>query len=286
MTEITAISYKGEGFRKLGSVCVEGLVKNQYSLDEFNGILRVVTTTGGTSYLTDKYLVTEAGLFCGGFDGERVKTERIETNASLYCIDLSNFEVVAEVRDFAPAGETVESVRFDGTNAYVCTAIVVALSDPVYFFDLSDMNNITYTDTGNIEGYSSSLVDFGEGLLLGIGYGDNRSTLKIEVYAEDGDKVISLDSYEVKDCWFSTEYKSYFIDRERGLVGLMCHCYESKESTMGYRYVLLGFDGYELFEVIDEEFEKADPAYTRATLADDYFYMMSMSEFKVVKLFD
>lgn len=286
MTEITAIFYKGEDFRKLGSISVEGNVKNQYSIDEYEGILRVVTTTAATRYIGDNYLVTNDGIYYGNSDGKPARMKRIPTNAALYCIDLSNFKIVGEVRDFAPAGETVESVRFDGTNAYVCTAIVVALADPVYFFDLSDMNNITYTDTGNIEGYSSSLVNFGEGLLLGIGYGDNRSTLKIEVYAEDGDKVISLDSYEVKDCWFSTEYKSYFIDRERGLVGLMYHCYESKESAMGYRYVLLGFDGYEFFEVIDEEFEKADPAYTRATLADDYFYMMSMSEFKTVKLFD
>ena len=284
MTEITAISYKGEGFRKLGSVCVEGSVKNQYSLDEFNGILRVVTTTGGTSYLTDKYLVTEAGLFCGGFDGERVKTERIETNASLYCIDLSNFKVVAEVRDFAPEGETVESVRFDGTNAYVCTAVVVTLTDPVYFFDLSDMNNITYTDTGYIDGYSSSLVDFGEGLLLGIGCGENRSTLKIEVYAEEGDKVVSLASYEVEGVSFSTDYKSYFIDRERGLVGLM---FDERRIGDGCRYVLLAFDGYQLFEVVNQKFDVSfSPDKARATIADDYFYMMVSHEFKAIKLFD
>ncbi|MBR6578753.1 MAG: beta-propeller domain-containing protein [Clostridia bacterium] len=284
MTEITAISYKGEGFRKLGSVCVEGSVKNQYSLDEFNGILRVVTTTGGTSYLTDKYLVTEAGLFYGELGGERVKTERIETNASLYCIDLSNFEIVAEVRDFAPAGETVESVRFDGTNAYVCTAVVVTLTDPVYFFDLSDMNNITYTDTGYIDGYSSSLVDFGEGLLLGIGCGENRSTLKIEVYAEEGDKVVSLASYEVEGVSFSTDYKSYFIDRERGLVGLM---FDERRIGDGCRYVLLAFDGYQLFEVVNQKFDVSfSPDKARATIADDYFYMMVSHEFKAIKLFD
>ena len=284
MTEITAISYKGEGFRKLGSVCVEGSVKNQYSLDEFNGILRVVTTTGGTSYLADKYLVTEAGLFYGEPGGERVKTERIETNASLYCIDLSNFEVVGEVRDFAPAGETVESVRFDGTNAYVCTAVVVTFTDPVYFIDLSDLNNITYTDTGYIDGYSSSLVNFGEGLLLGIGYGDNRSTLKIEVYAEDGDKVISLDSYEVEGVTFSTDYKSYYIDRERGLVGLM---FDEWRIGYGCRYVLLGFDGYQLFEVVNQKFDVSfSPDKARATIADNYFYMMVSYEFKAIKLFD
>ncbi|MBO5968024.1 MAG: beta-propeller domain-containing protein [Clostridia bacterium] len=284
MTEITAISYKGGGFRKLGSVCVEGSVKNQYSLDEFNGILRIVTTTGGTSYLADKYLVTEAGLFYGEPGGELVKTERIETNASLYCIDLSNFEIVGEVRDFAPAGETVESVRFDGTNAYVCTAVVVTFTDPVYFFDLSDLNNITYTDTGYIDGFSSSLVNFGEGLLLGIGYGENRSTLKIEVYAEESDKVVSLDSYEVEGVTFSTDYKSYYIDRERGLVGLM---FDEWRIGDGCRYVLLGFDGYQLFEVVNQKFDVSfSPDKARATIADNYFYMMVSYEFKAIKLFD
>ncbi len=281
LTEITAISYGGGSFEKLGSISVDGGVKNQYSLDEFEGVLRVVTTTGGIRYIADKYYMTDSGIYYGNTDDEPAKIERIATNAALYCIDLSNFEIVGEVRDFAPAGETVESVRFDGTNAYVCTAVVWTFTDPVYFFDLSDMNNITYTDTGEIEGYSSSLVDFGEDLLLGIGYGENRSTLKIEVYAEDGDKVISLDAYEVAQCSFSSDYKSYFIDRERGLVGLMI-----SDWNKGIRYILLGFDGYELFEVINEGFDSGDPAWARATLADNYFYMMSMSEFKAVKLFD
>ena len=281
LTEITAIRYGGGSFEKLGSISVDGGVKNQYSLDEFEGVLRVVTTTGGIRYIADKYYMTDSGIYYGNTDDKPAKIERIATNAALYCIDLSTFKIVGEVRDFAPEGETVESVRFDGTNAYVCTAVVWTFTDPVYFFDLSDMNNITYTDTGDIEGYSSSLVNFGEGLLLGIGYGENRSTLKIEVYAEGGDKVISLDAYEVAQCSFSSDYKSYFIDRERGLVGLMI-----SDWNKGVRYILLGFDGYELFEVINEEFDSGDPAWARATLADNYFYMMSMSEFKAIKLFD
>ena len=284
MTEITAISYESEDFQKLGSVSVEGNVKNQYSLDEYEGILRVVTTTAATRYIGDNYLVTNDGIYYGNSDGKPARMKRIPANAALYCIDLSNFEIVGEVRDFAPEGETVESVRFDGTNAYVCTAVVVTFTDPVYFFDLSDLNNITYTDTGDIEGYSSSLIDFGEGLLLGIGYGDNRSTLKIEVYAEDGDKVISLDSYEVESVAFSTDYKSYYIDRERELVGLM---FDEWRIGYGCRYVLLGFDGYQLFEVANQKFDVSfQPQYARATIADDYFYMMVSYEFKAIKLFD
>ena len=285
MTEIAAISYKGKSFEKLGSVSIEGNVKNQYSLDEYNGVLRVVTTTGGTSYFPDKYLLTDEGFYYGTPGGEKTKFQNIASNAALYCIDLSNFKIVGEVRDFAPDGETVESVRFDGTNAYVCTAVVVTLTDPVYFFDLSDVSNITYTDTGVIEGYSSSLVNFGDGLLLGIGFGESRNILKIEVYAEEGDAVISLASYEVGPVDFATDYKSYFIDRERGLVGLMVNDWRADYDVS--RYILLGFDGYQLFEVVDQKFDDTKtPNYARATIADNYFYIMAFGEFKALKLFD
>lgn len=284
LTEITAIGYGGDSFEKLGSISVEGRVKNQYSLDEFEGVLRVVTTTGGTRYIADKYYMTDSGIYYGNTDDEPAKIERIASNAALYCIDLDTFEIVGEVRDFAPAGETVESVRFDGTNAYVCTAVVVTFTDPVYFFDLSDLNNITYTDTGYIDGYSSSLVNFGEGLLLGIGYGENRSTLKLEVYAEEGDKVVSLASYEVENVGFSTDYKSYYIDRERSLVGLMIN---KGWGDGGSRYMLLGFDGYKIFNVVSEVYaEYLPPEQARATIADNYLYIMASHEFKAVKLFD
>ena len=183
-------------------------------------------------------------------------------------------------------GETVESVRFDGTNAYVCTAVVITFTDPVYFFDLSDMSNITYTDTGVIEGYSSSLVNFGDGFLLGIGYGATRNTLKIEIYVENGDKVESFASYEREYCSFSEDYKSYFIDRERGLVGILIE--DSSNVYLTNRYILLAFDGYKLVEVLDEEMGQkiGDPGAARATLADDYVYIMHLDEFKVAKVYN
>lgn len=283
MTEIYALGYGADGFRKLGSIGVEGTVKNQYSLDEYKGILRVVTTTGGTKVYGAAHVVNGKIKYGIGDSYARPK----DSNAALYCIDLSTWQIVGEVRDFAPDGETVESVRFDGTNAYVCTAVVITFTDPVYFFDLSDMSNITYTDTGVIEGYSSSLVNFGDGFLIGIGFGASRDTLKIEVYYENGDRVESIASYEREAVNFSQDYKSYFIDRERGLVGLMVTDWNGKDGESGDRYILLAFDGYKLVEVIDEfTGDYGDPSAARATLADDYFYIMESKYFKAVKLYN
>lgn len=284
-TEIFVLGYGKGGFEQLGSVTVDGSVKNQYSIDEYEGILRVVTTTGGdTRYHADKFLITDDGLYYGS-ENAVVVTRSTPTNAALYCIDLDTWEIVGEVRNFAPDGESVESVRFDGTKAYVCTAEVITFTDPVYFFDLSDMSNITYTDTGVIEGYSSSLVDFGDGILLGIGYGANRSTLKIEVYAENGSAVESIAEFTSENVDFSTDYKSYFIDRERGLVGLMVYYHDLELSKSVY--LLLHFNGYELNVIESIKFDGfLFPNYARAALADGYFYVVCHDRFDAVKLFD
>lgn len=281
VTDILAIGYGNGSFEQLGKITVEGRVKDQYSLDEYDGVLRVVTTTRGTKYSGGKITIDK-----NSFTAEGSVATNFASNAALYCIDLATWQIVGEVRDFAPDGETVESVRFDGTKAYVCTAEVITFTDPVYFFDLSDMSNITYTDTGVIEGYSSSLVDFGDGILLGIGYGDSRDTLKIEVYAENGDRVESIATYEREYVTFSEDYKSYFIDRERGLVGLAI--YEYSEKTLSrFGYILLAFNGYELTEVEDVQLEDyVDVSHVRATLADDYFYIMGYKNFEVVKVID
>ena len=278
VTEILALGYGKGAFEKLGKITVEGRVKNQYSLDEYNGILRVVTTTRGTKYSGGEIIIED-----GSFTAIDSIVTNFASNAALYCIDIESWKIVGEVKDFAPDGESVESVRFDGTKAYVCTAEVITFTDPVYFFDLSDMSNITYTDTGVIEGYSSSLVNFGENTLLGIGYGDNRNTLKIEVYAESGNRVESLCSYELNGVAFSEDYKSYFIDRERGLVGLAV-CDQS--TGFNFRYILLAYNGYELVLLGDVRFDNyIDVALTRATLADGYFYIVVRDKFEFFKVF-
>ena len=206
-------------------------------------------------------------------------------NAALYCIDINTWETVAKVENFAPKGETVESVRFDGDKAYVCTAVVVTLTDPVFFFDLSDLNNITVKDTGEIDGYSSSLVNFGNGYLLGIGINDAWE-LKIEIYEESEDGVVSVTAYE-KPFDFSRDYKAYFIDRKNQLIGLGIADYSGKynDKDERLRYIVLHFDGFELREVMNVGIG-ASLDHCRATLIDGYMYILGFDRLEVVKLWD
>ncbi|MGM9641623.1 MAG: beta-propeller domain-containing protein [Eubacteriales bacterium] len=269
MTEISCLTYGGDSFETKGSVTVRGYVKDQWSMDEYEGILRVFTTTNATT-IRDQYYENES------VPSEILQTATGQSNASLYCIDLNTFDVVASVIDFAPPREEVQSVRFDKETAYVCTSI--ELSDPVFFFDLSDLNDITYKDTGTIEGFSTSLINLGNGYLLGIGRGNNWSGFKVEVYEETDDGVRSVCSYELENARYSTEYKSYYVDRRNQLVGV--GVVDGKES----RYILLHFDGYELAELVNVTLE-GEPANMRGVYIDGYMYMFGLNDFKVEKVF-
>ncbi len=277
-TEISCISYAGDGLELKGSVAVDGRVKNQYAMDEYQGILRVVTTTE-ESYTRVNNNGNNISL--------DLNVKAPQKNASLYCVDLSTFEIVGSVENFAPDGESAESVRFDGDKAYVCTAEIVVLTDPVYAFNLSNVQNITYVDTGVIAGYSTSLVNFTDGYLLGVGY-DGKGDLKIEIYRETESDVESVCAVEYAAS-FSEDYKSYFIDRERGLIGLgvLGNIDKTQSQSWVNGYLLFQFDGNELTQVLEIEdiFLEGENEHKRATLIDGYFYMFSGLEFNVVPLF-
>ena len=272
-SEIVGVSYNEPKMRLLGSVKVDGSIKDQYSLDQYNGILRAVTSINESiGKETYRHM-------------DMIGFELLEStvSASLFCIDLSTWQTVASVEKFAPNGENVRSARFDGNSAYVCTA--VQLTDPVFFFDLTDINNITYTDTGTISGFSTSLVDFADGYLLGIGVGAD-GYLKIEVYEEVDGKVVSVCKYEPPQTGYSDNYKSYYIDRENGLIGLGTSRVERQGDSYDRpvsKYTVLSFAD----RTLTEEFRVSlmgNHAHKRGVYVDGYFYMFGKNDFEVEKL--
>ena len=256
-TNILAVDYSGEKFEVLGSASVHGYLKDQWSMDEHEGILRVVTTT--------------------------------KTSADLYCISLESFEEIASVKGFAPEGEIVHSVRFNGEKAFVCTAkqSLHMVLDPVFFFDLSDLDNITYKDTGTIEGMSTSLIDYGNGYLIGIGIIGlidwNAATLKIEVYKETDNRVVSACKYEINHIHMPTIYKAYYIDRENQLIGFGYYKWNEELQDFDDLYALIKFDAEkeQLVELITVDLD-GDQDNKRGVYIDGYMYMFGENDYKVV----
>ncbi len=264
-TQISCISYQDGSLVLKGSVTVSGSVKDRYSMNEHAGILRVATT-----------LQRSVTVQSGGNAADGTVSNRSGKNAGVYCIRLSDFAIVGALENFAPWGEEVTAARFDDQTAYICTAVMITFTDPVYIVDLSDPENIVYKDTGIIPGYSTTLYPFTDGTLLGIGYGDARE-LKIELYRETETSVESMAKFELF-CDFSESFKSYFIDADAGYIGLLVTDYSVYEARC--YYLLLRFDGYNLVPALELPLNGAH-ARARATVIDGYLYAFCDGDFAV-----
>ena len=273
-TEIASVSYSEGDLRLNGTVCVDGIVHNRYSMDEYEGVLRVFTTT--------KYYKLVVGS-SGNEWGQSF--EMSPDNATLTCIDTESLEQIATVDRFAPNGDSVRSARFDKNTAYVCTAVeyLEIVLDPVYVFDLSDYANITYTHTGTIPGYSLSLINFTDGTLLGIGHYDTLESLKISLYQETDSKVEILSEIVFENAEFSAQYKAYFIDRDLGLLGLAVEYYDQNKDPVNC-YLLLRYDGYNLVPVAQIPLFDSVQDEIRATEIDGFLYIFGRYTFEVCEI--
>jgi uncharacterized secreted protein with C-terminal beta-propeller domain len=128
----------------VGSGTVSGYLLNQWSLSEFQGVLRVVSTE------------TPAWWGPGG-DSESFLTTLRPQGASL--VQLGRVGELGK-------GERVYAVRFVGNTGYVVTFRQV---DPLYTLDLADPAHPSVLGELTIPGYSAYLHPIGTDLLLGIG---------------------------------------------------------------------------------------------------------------------
>ena len=136
LDEGTAATYVASGM-------VEGRLLNQFAMSEFNGDLRVATTTDDGGGFGDQ---SESTVFVLRPEGD-------------------------ELRQISSVGglgkdEQIYAVRFIGDLAYVVTFRQI---DPLYVIDLSDPANPVEAGELKIPGYSAYLHPVGDGLLLGVG---------------------------------------------------------------------------------------------------------------------
>jgi hypothetical protein len=128
-----------------GSGTVAGVLLNQWSLSEHNGVLRVAST--------------EQPLWWGG---PRTESETAVTTLGARGEALVQLGRVGGLGK----GERVYAVRFVGDTGYVVTFRQV---DPLYTLDLSTPSRPVVRGELKIRGYSAYLHPVGDDLLLGIG---------------------------------------------------------------------------------------------------------------------
>lgn len=271
MSDVAVLGYADGTLTEKGVITLKGHTEDQYSFDELDGYLRVVTST------------RDAVQYTGGENFTNMTNSR---NASLYIVDLKDNSVAYSLESFAIEGEEATAVRFDGDKVYVCTAVVVTFTDPVYFIDLSDYESITSADTGVIEGYSDHLINYGEGMTLGIGR-ENWQYSKVEIYAQQGDKVVSVHEYKFNG-EYSLDYKAYLVNRENNLFGFAAEYfyeYNENDKYVQYsdRYILIRFDEQSMY-VYYVMLNNVRPDRVRAVFIDGYLYVTTDSELIVEQI--
>ncbi|MGE7091170.1 beta-propeller domain-containing protein [Lysinibacillus sp. NPDC048646] len=140
-TQVFKWAIDGTALNFVGAAEVKGSVLNQYSMDEYKGNFRIVTTEGNM------------------WDEQNVSRNH------LFILD-KNLKELGSVKDLAP-GEKVYSARFMGEKAYVVTFKQV---DPLFVIDVENPKKPTVLGQLKIPGYSNYLHPLDDTHLIGIGY--------------------------------------------------------------------------------------------------------------------
>ncbi|WP_215699857.1 beta-propeller domain-containing protein [Clostridium sp. MCC353] len=252
-TELMKFSYEDGtiNFRAHGNV--DGYLNDQFSMDEYEGNLRLVTT-----------LSHQSGS---------------QTN-SLIVLD-SKLKKMGEIEDLAP-GEQIYSARFMGDTAYFVT---FRNMDPLFSADLSDPENPKILGELKITGFSEYLHPYTDGLLLGIGREINPDTgnfkgLKLSMFdinqpsdVTEKDKTVES-AFEYTPAW--DNHKAVVISAEKNLIGFAAEEYDRDRRKWFNRYVVYSYEeGQGFTRRLTYELEKErDQSQTRGIFIGEWFYVV------------
>jgi len=150
---------------------VPGHPLNQFSLDEYDGNLRIATNSGGGMWNT-------AG----------------DVN-DVYILN-RNMREIGKVVDLGK-DEKIYAARFIRDKAYIVTFREI---DPFYVLDLSDPRNPQMKGELKIPGYSSYLHPLRENIILGVG--KEGSQVKLSMFdVSDPSNPVELDKYMLDEYW-------------------------------------------------------------------------------------
>ena len=198
---------------------VKGTLNNQFSMDEYEGNLRVATTStvvikpNTTEEIGDGIMRTTIGEFT--------------TTNNLYVLN-ENLEEIGKIENLAN-DERIYSVRFIGNIGYIVTFKQI---DPLFVIDLSEPTNPTVKGELKIPGYSSYLHPYDESHIIGIGYntkdnghgGVTNASMKMSMFdvsnLENPKEIFNTDiggEYATSEIIYN--HKALFYKKSENLIG-------------------------------------------------------------------
>ena len=217
-TSIRKVAYKEGILQGEAQTKVDGTLNDSFSIDEYNGYLRLVTTVSPVS--------SGDGGIARFFSGDTGGRQQEDSN-SLYVLD-ENLEIAGEIHDLAK-DESVYSARFMGDVGYFVTFKQV---DPLFSVDLSDPSDPEIIGELKIPGFSEYLHPYGDGQLLGIGMDVDEESVttdgvKISMFDISNPADVNEEENYVLEDLYGTDvgynYKEVFVDVEKNLFGFMAY---------------------------------------------------------------
>ena len=212
-TEIYRFDLRAGGLELAAKGSVPGYIESQFSADQYNGHLRLVTTKNESTYRT---------YVDAAYDFTNYRWDESSTSSGLYILD-AGLNVVGSVTDLAP-GEQVYSARFDGDVAYFTTFRNV---DPLFAVDVSDPTAPKVLSALKISGFSEYLHSWTEGKLFGFGYEADEDTgrtrgLKLVMFNTEDKTDVRAENSLVLYADYSQalyDHKAFFIDSAKNIIG-------------------------------------------------------------------
>lgn len=207
-TKIRKIGYKDGKFSEAKAGSIKGYINDSFSIDEYNGYLRIAATAG-------------------------------DTNA-VYVLD-EEMKIMGSIKNLAK-DEQIYSARFLGDTGYFVTFRQV---DPLFSVDLSDPKDPKIIGKLKIPGFSDYLHFYGKDKLLGIGMNADADTgvtdgVKLSMFdlsdktdVREEQKCIMKNVYSAD---VSYDYKAALIDVERNIIGF------SASTEGGEKYYVFSYD--------------------------------------------
>jgi len=215
-SEIIRFRLDGAQIEPVAAARLRGYINDSFSLDEYGGHLRVLTTyTGSTA---SDVLTALADLFDVWYYAEDTWTR----HNALFILD-SDMQKVSSLKGIAE-NEEIRSARFFGDTVYFVT---FENTDPLFTADLSDPANPVLTGELEITGFSSYLHPWTDGRLLGMGYeADEDGTVtgvKLSMFDITDPAHVTEVSRTVLDnvtwCPSLENYKSILADSRKNVIG-------------------------------------------------------------------
>lgn len=266
-TDLVLLGLSEGQITKLSSGNVPGSLLNQFSMDEYKGVIRIVTTINDW----------QQRIYTDGVD--TYESDSTSANA-LYTLDL-DLNVLGKIENLAK-DEFVKSVRFDGSIGYFVT---FRQTDPLFAVDLSNPAYPRVLDALKIPGFSEYLHVFKENLLLGIGYNADEDTgamqgVKLSMFdTTDKSNVREVTTANVDASWtvVGSNHKAILVDAEKNLIA-----FPADSNYYIYRYTDKGF------ELASRVGMTADLSSwnLRGMFIGDYFYVLGDSGVTVISLTD